>query len=99
MLEVLGETYYIDVDAIIENCRPVYVQKSTEGDENSEEQQIELNVFKFDCYKACLDRVLSEYQEDPDEQDLAAFTNKSTNLSFGIAFNTLLRKEMIKKDE
>lgn len=100
MLEVLGENYYIDVDAIIEKCRPVYVEETkNEGDEISEEQKLELNVFKFDCYKACLDRVLSEYQEDPDEQDVAAFTNKSTNPSFGIAFNTLLRKEMIKKDE
>ena len=97
MLEVLGEKYYIDVDKIIERCRPYDLEESKEP-ADGEERQVELNVFKFDCYKACLDRVLSEYQET-DDQDVTAFTNKSDNPSFAIAFNTLEKNEILKKDE
>ena len=94
MLEVLGEKYYIDVDKIIETCRPVEQPEPAEG----EERQVELNVFKFDCYKVCLDRVLAEYQEE-DDQDVAAFTNKVNSLGFAVAFNTLEKSEILKKDE
>jgi len=46
----------------------------------------------------CLDRVLAEYQEE-DDQDVAAFTNKVNNLGFAVAFNTLEKSEILKKDE
>ena len=97
MLEVLGEKYYIDVDKIVEKCRPTE-QPEPEEPTDGEEKQLELNVFKFDCYKACLDRVLSEFQ-DADDQDVAAFTNKSENPSFAIAFNTLEKNEILIEDE
>jgi len=102
MLEILGENYYIDVDKIIQKCRPIHPEeeRAKDGDNSDDdgEKQNELNVFKFECYKSCLDRVLSEYQED-DDQDVAAFTNKTTNPGFGIAFNTLLKNEILNKDE
>jgi len=94
MLEVLGEKYYIDVDKIIDICRPSE-QPEPEGDG---ERQVELNVFKFDCYKVCLDRVLSEYQEE-DDQDVAAFTNKVNNPGFAIAFNTLEKNKILMRYE
>ena len=94
MLEVLGEKYYIDVDKIVESCRPTEQPEPAEG----EERQVELNVFKFDCYKVCLDRVLAEYQE-ADDQDVAAFTSKIDSPGFAIAFNTLEKIEILKKDE
>jgi len=92
MLEVLGKYYYIDVDKIIEKCRPVY-----EKEEEIDERQLELNVFKFECYKSCVERVLSEYQDE--EDGVSAFTNKSSSPSFGIAFNTLYKNEILKEDE
>jgi len=82
------------VDEIIETCRPVEESEPEEG----VDKQIELNVFKFDCYKVCLDRVLSEY-EGSDDQDVAAFTNKINNPGFAIAFNTLEKNKILKKDE
>jgi len=30
---------------------------------------------------------------------MAAFTNKTTNVSFGIAFNTLVKNEILREDE
>jgi len=98
MFEVLGQTYYVDVDKIIQKCRPIEQPERPEPTEGDGEQQIELNVFKFDCYKACLDRVLSEFQES-DDQDVSAFTNKTDNVSFAIAFNTLEKNEIITTDE
>ena len=82
------------MDKIIEVCRPIEQPEPVEG----EERQVELNVFKFDCYKVCLDRVLAEYQDD-DDQDVAAFTNKVTNPGFAIAFNTLEKNEILKRNE
>jgi len=56
-----------------------------------------MDAFKFDCYKACMDRVISEYEDN--DGDVAAFTSKSRNPGFAISFNTLLKYEIIKKDE
>lgn len=99
MLEVLGKTYFIDVDKLVETCRPVYTEKEKIKNDKDDPKQLELNVFKFECYKSCLDRVLNDYQMEGDEDDMSAFTNKSTNTSFGIAFNTLLRKDIITTED
>lgn len=87
------------MDKIIEKCRPEPGQlKNDDGDEDNKEQQVELNVFKFECYKSCLERVLTEYQGE-DDDDVAQFTNKSTNPSFAIAFNTLEKNEILLEDD
>jgi len=98
MLEVMGKFYFINVDKIIEKCRPVYTEEEQRENDDAGEQKLEINVFKFEVYKSCLDRVLTEYQEE-DEQDVAAFTNKTPNMSFGIAFNTLVKNEILTEDE
>ena len=98
MLEVLGEKYYIDVDKIIEICRPP-AEEAEQYDDDNGKKQIELNVFKFECYKSCVDRVLTEYQTEDEDDAMAAFTNKTTNVSFGIAFNTLVKNEILREDE
>jgi len=46
----------------------------------------------------CLDRVLAEYEGEADE-GVAVFTNQVNNPGFAIAFNTLERKEILKKDD
>jgi len=76
---------------MVEKCRP----EKIDGDNK---EQVELNVFKFECYKSCLDRVLTEYQGE-DDDDVAAFTNKSSNPSFAIACNTLEKNEILIEDE
>jgi hypothetical protein len=42
--------------------------------------------------------VLNEFQGEDDE-DIVAFTNKSTNPSFAIAFNTLIKAQILIEDE
>jgi len=107
MHEIFGRNYYIDVDTIIEVCRPSYPFKEkpeieeslTEtGDPPDPEEASgggELNIFKFEVYKACVERVFGEYNSDDD--NLGAFVSP-TSPSFNLAFNTLLKYQIIKED-
>lgn len=99
MLKALGSSYYIDIDEIIEKCRPVYSppKKKTKTANNPEDKEngLELNIFKFEVFKACVERILSEYEEIDDK--LEAFSDPSSP-SFRIAFNTLLKYEILKEN-
>jgi hypothetical protein len=103
MLDIFGKNYYIDVDEVIEKCRPSYSIKELEKQDNplgtSEESSgggLELNVFKFEVFKACIERILGEY-EDVDDK-LGAFAEHSASPSFKMAFNTLLKYEILIED-
>ena len=103
MLDIFGKNYYIDVDEVIEKCRPSYPTKEIEKKEVSHETSdepssgLELNVFKFEVFKACIERILGEY-EDVDDK-LGAFAEHSASPSFKMAFNTLLKYEILIEDE
>ena len=90
MFKVLGEEYYLDIEKMVSLCQ----YEERDEDDSEEQVGISINVFKFDIYKACLERVISEY-EDADG-DVAAFTSTTTNTGFGISFNTLLKDKIIK---
>jgi hypothetical protein len=45
----------------------------------------------------CLDRILSEFT-DPDEE-LGAFAQNNTTVSFKIAFNTLIKNQILIEDD
>jgi hypothetical protein len=101
MLEILGKKYYIDVDEVIKICRPVYETNGSE--EEKKEQlfngaQIELNIFKFEILKACIERVLNDY-EDLDEKLGEFAAEGSTSLSFKVAYNTLLKYNILIEDD
>jgi hypothetical protein len=108
MLEVFGTNYYIDVDAVIETCRPVYANTPPSekielveetGDIPDADLPVgagELNIFKFEVFKSCIERVLGEYEEVDD--NLGTFAGP-TSPSFKIAFNTLLRYEILKEND
>ena len=92
----MGKHYYIDVDKAIEQCRPVYPPKKGRPKKVDEETAtLELNVFKFEILKSCIERVLLyEYTDDKDD-DIAIFQEKSSSISFAVAFNTLLKYEIL----
>jgi hypothetical protein len=106
MLEVLGKNYYVDVDTIIEKCRPTYPSKEVKKikkkliteEKTSEDPEggLELNVFKFEVFKACLERALNEYEEA--DEKLGVFAENSTSISFKIAFNTLVKYDILKEE-
>ena len=93
MVEIYGKEYYIDIDGITEKCRTGNNIKDEDGQEVTE-----VNIFKYEVIKMCLDRVLGEFEE-PDD-NLGVFTEKNTSISFKIAFNTLIKNQiLIEEDE
>jgi hypothetical protein len=98
MLEIFGKEYYIDVDEIIEKCRPTYPTKAEIKEDPSESSEpkeggLELNIFKFEVFKACVERTLGEY--DNEDEKLGAFAEGDKSVSFKIAFNTLLKNDIL----
>ena len=100
MLEIFGKNYYIDIDQINEKCKIETQRNNTDQNENETEQPVlEINVFKFEIIKMCVDRLFSEYEEENDENDKLLYKNIQMTTSFNLAFNTLIKYEIIKEDE
>ena len=103
MVEIMGKHYYINVDNAIEQCRPVYPPKKgrpkkvekVEKEEKEEDRTLELNVFKFEIFKSCIERILLYEYSDEKEDDIVIFQEKTSSMSFGIAFNTLLKYNIL----
>ena len=93
MLELLGKFYYIDLDRITDKCRTGNKIKDEDG-----EDTLEVNIFKYEVIKMCLETVLSEIKEI--DEELGAFADKDTTLAFKLAFNTLIKNNiLIEEDE
>jgi hypothetical protein len=92
MVEIFGKSYYIDLDGITDKCRTGNNIKDEDG-----EDVTEVNIFKYEVIKMCLDRILSEFT-DPDEE-LGAFAQNNTTVSFKIAFNTLIKNQILIEDD
>jgi hypothetical protein len=93
MVEIFGKNYYIDVDGISQTCQTGYEIKNEDGTTTSE-----INLFKYEIIKSCVERVLSEFTEVDNE--LGVFAENSLTISFKIAFNTLIKYNiLISEDE
>ena len=91
MVELFGKSYYIDIDGITEKCRTGNTIKDDEG------ETLEINIFKYEIIKMCLDRVLNDY-EDVDEE-MGVFGGNNVNVSLKIAFNTLIKNGILIEDD
>lgn len=96
MVNLFNKNYYIDLDMLIKTCQinkndDVLYLEDDENDDESEEPTLELNVFKYEILKMCIDRVLSDYVEDEDSNDL--FKKDSTSLR--IAMGTLIKNNIL----
>jgi hypothetical protein len=86
MLELLNETYFIDLDE---------VEKYLElEDDLSSSGETKVNLIKFELVKLLLDVILSE-QLDMDETLGMKKTNNNLSVPFKLAFNSLLNKKLI----
>jgi hypothetical protein len=88
MVEIFGKLYYIDLDGITEKCRTGNKIK-----DDDEEETLEINIFKYEIIKMCLERILGEV-DDVDEE-MGAFAQNATTTSFKIAFNTLIKYKIL----
>jgi hypothetical protein len=88
MVEIFGKYYYIDIDGITEKCRTENTIKEDDGSETTE-----INIFKYEVIKMCLERLLNEFDET--DEDMGVFGQKDTTTSFKFAFNTLIKYEIL----
>lgn len=93
MVEIYGKHYYIDLDAVTDRCRIESIKKQEEEDEDGDDGAGSLNIFKYEIVKMCLERILGEYDEDDNDSDI--FGAKKASQSFKIAFNTLIKYEIL----
>jgi len=89
MINVLGETYYVDLD-LVEEYIGIPNNEETMSGETSE---IKINIVKFDLVKMMLDTVLTEHEEL--DETLGMKQSSNTSIPFRIAFNSLLNKKLI----
>ena len=92
MVEIFGKSYYIDLDGITEKCGPGSKINEEDGNEVTE-----INIFKYEVIKMCLDRVLAEFEQV--DEELGEFAQNNTTTSFKIAFNTLIKNQILIEDD
>lgn len=81
-----GKSYYIDFDRITEKCE---IKKNEESD------GLEINVFKYELIKLCLQRVLEDGYNDDEDSSLGSFNLKPESISFKLALNTLIKNQIV----
>jgi hypothetical protein len=91
MIEFLGQMYYIDMD-VLENFVEL---KNFEPSSDEDKEHQHFSIIKFELIKMMIEVVLTERLEDMDD-NLGLHNAKSTSIPFRIAFNTLLRHNIIK---
>jgi hypothetical protein len=89
MIEVLGENYFIDLDAI---SNAVNVDNSNNILSGETEQTI--NLVSFEVVKMLLEIIMTERDEVDD--NLGSYSINKLSIPFKIAFNTLLKHQIIK---
>jgi hypothetical protein len=89
MVEIFGKYYYIDLDGITDKCRTGNKIKTEDEDEDG----LEINIFKYEIIKMCLERILGEVDEV--DEGMGAFAQNSTTTSFKLAFNTLIKYKIL----
>ena len=93
MVKLFGKQYYIDLDGITERCKTGHTIK----EEDDEEESLEVNIFKYEVIKMCLSTVLSEAEEI--DEEIAPFNQNGTSIAFKIAFNTLIKNNILLEQE
>ena len=90
MLKIMGDHYFIDLDAIEK-----YVDITVQNVDTTGKTETAINIIKYETVKLMLDVILTESDDADDKLGLASANNLS--LPFKLAFNTLLNKKIINK--
>lgn len=91
MVELFGKYYYLDLEGISRVC-----QTGTEVENEDGTTSQEINIFKYEILKVCVERLMNEYIEPDDAMGLLGTT---VSPSFKIAFNTLIKYDILIEDE
>jgi len=96
MIEILGHLYYIDLSEL-ENFVELDTPKSVGKEEGSSDELKDyqhFSIIKYEVIKTMIEVILTEREELDD--NLGIHTSRNTSIPFRIAFNTLLRHNIIK---
>ncbi len=94
MVEIFGKLYYIDLEEISEKCK---IETVIKDDDPENDGSIQIDVFKYEIIKMCLERILNEFEEN--DEKMGAFAQQGTSISFKIAFNTLIKNQILIAEE
>jgi hypothetical protein len=87
MIKVLGEHYFLDLDAIEDYVEVPPNPSSAENTENT------ISVTKYEMVKMLMEVLMTE----KDEVDETLGNKAAVSIPFKIAFNTLINKKLIDK--
>lgn len=97
MFKIVGENYYIDIDAVdecVQFTEKVPVDEIEEGGEIQIKEEKQIHLVKYELIKSMIETVLTENEE---VDETMAFKSSELTIPFKIAFNSLLVKSIIKK--
>lgn len=89
MIDVLGEQYYIDLESVSK-----VVNMESNSLEFSGETEQTINLVSFEVVKMLLEIVMTEREEV--DENLGTYSMSKLSIPFRIAFNTLLKHEILK---
>ena len=92
MIEIFGEMYYLDLTAL-DDLVEIKKGPKSEGDEEGDEGQ-QFSLIKYDILKIMIEVVMSEREEM--DNNLGVIKTSELSLPFKMAFNTLLKYNIIK---
>ena len=87
MLDILGEKYYIDLDALDK-----FISYSVNIPTGATEQHI--SIAKYEGIKLMIESIFNE--ENEIDENMGIHHAKNLTIPFRLAFNTLLRHEILK---
>jgi hypothetical protein len=87
MLQVLGEHYYIDLENVSRT-----IDMPSQNISGETEQTI--NLVSFEVIKMMLEIIMTE--RDEVDENLGVHSTKNLSIPFKVAFNTLLKHEILK---
>ena len=86
MINVLGQNYYLDLNEL-DNFIQIKNEELTGNTET-------FSVIKFEVVKTMIEVIMTE-REDEMDNNLGTYNQNKLSIPFKIAFNTLLRYEII----
>jgi len=89
MLDVLGKQYYIDFSEVEDL---INMKSSVESVDNNEE--VTINIVSYDIIKMMIEVVITEREEI--DETLGIHSANKLSIPFKVAFNTLLRYNILK---
>ena len=96
MIEVLGRTYYLDLNELEKFVELPDEDPKEKLEDNEEEETTgqRFSIIKFEIVKTMIEVVLTEREEF--DESLGSYQATKTSIPFRLAFNTLLRHNIIK---